>query len=233
MTEENEDTTEAEEVEEQPSGSTQTGNPQRRHWVTTVHLKHITKLVQYDDLDVAEIVDIMEDYFNNVIVKNEHLRYATGVVEEGEELGRLHMQIYTEWLQPLRRSEMSLRFHGHHETIKGTRTTARRYCRKADTRVVLLPEAGVWRAEVSPHRVGMADQLTELVIQGYTPDDIAVMNPQGFFRFHGAIKALYRALGGADKADERLEIHLSKATYVKYIEDRAEQAQSQMESDEE
>lgn len=126
------------------------------------------------------------------------LRYACGQLERGEG-GRLHAQIYTEWNTSLRLNQVAKVLPSHLEPVRGTRTQARDYCRKAEGREFALPDLGVWRAErgdpsFNKEEGPKARALKLITEEGLHPHQIAAKDPEAYFIFGAQIDRLYLAL---------------------------------------
>lgn len=161
-----------------------TGTAQKRHWVGTIQLGHL-----------EHSTDTFEDWWN-VLEAAPDLVYAIGQIEEAE-TGTLHIQVYTEWKTSLRRSEVIRRAgNGHWEARQGTRTQARDYCRKKDSRVKKLGEFGKWRPDVKsePAESPKMIALRLLVEEGKNPAEICAEYPAVFFTHHRAILETWKML---------------------------------------
>ena len=174
------------------------------------HLPEWQSLEPPAEVDESEYEDWFEMRFDEEmrgiwsrIEDDAALRYACGQAEKTED-GSLHFQIYTEWKRSFRRNEVVARIPSHAEPVRGTRTQARDYCRKSETRVYALPELGRWRPERGAdgwgHATSPKARALAYIEEGMTPREIAVADPQCFFTHHRAIKALYEALQGAECA---------------------------------
>lgn len=135
--------------------------------------------------------------------------YACGQLERGTLTGNLHGQMYVEFNASLRNTQVrkvlpSIATHMH-----TTRTKCRDYCRKASDdksdRVAAMPELGKWRAERGEgtnNEPGPKARALEYVVKdGLEPAEIARIDPECYFTFHHAIKALYRALNEWEGGD--------------------------------
>jgi hypothetical protein len=170
-------------------------NEQKRHWVGTVQLKHLESEEEedfFEDLESAW-ADLGSDT---------RIKYACGQFERGE-LGTLHGQVYIEFEKSVRVTQVVKALPGHWESRRGSRTAAKDYCTKSESRVEALPDIGEWRAERSGGGVmelgPKARALDYIVRQGLTPAEVAVEDPACYFTFHTAIKALYEAMNGKDR----------------------------------
>lgn len=168
--------------------------PQYRHWIGTVHEGHLSSDTQ-DALPSSRF-----KAWWTALTTAPALKYATGQLELCADTGTLHLQVYTEWQRSLRRSEVNNRAKAHWEARKGTRTEARQYCRKADTRLMAgewaTPlEHGTWRPDGRKLAKDRPKQraLDYLIRQALTPAEIAVLDPEAYFAHHRAINELYKA----------------------------------------
>ena len=166
-------------------------NPQKRHWIGTVwpgHLEFST--------------DTFYDWWATLQCAP-GLVYAIGQIEESDE-GKLHIQVYTEWKQSVRRSEVAKRAgNAHWEPRRGTRSEARDYCRKKDSRVEKLGELGQWRPDVQgdPKESPKARAL-QMLMNGMNPKQICIEAPDVFFTHHRAILETWKMLEGLDLEEE-------------------------------
>lgn len=166
---------------------------QRRHYLHTVHKKHIASEDMADNEFIALVRVLVEG-----LEEDKRIRYFCGQIEKCPDSGRLHAQMYTEWKSSRRITEVIKAIPSHVENRKGTRTEARDYCRKAETRVIALGEFGEWRPEsqavVRPAQKEIA--LDCLVKFGMSPEQIALEHPHVYFTHHFAIDKLYAMRGG-------------------------------------
>jgi len=158
-------------------------NPQKRHWLGTVwpgHLEFST--------------DTFHDWWCTLQAAP-GLAYAIAQVEESDE-GKLHIQVYTEWKQSVRRSEVAKRAgNAHWEPRRGTRTEARDYCRKKDSRVEKLGEFGTWRPDVaSDPTESPKNRALKMLMEGLTPQQICAVDPNVFFTHHRSIIETWKML---------------------------------------
>lgn len=123
------------------------------------------------------------------------LKYAVGQIEEAE-TGTFHIQVYTEWAQSVRRSEVIRRAgKGHWEPRHSTRKACRDYCTKTDSRIETLGEIGTWRPDVrknskeSPKRIAI-----QMLMDGKTPVEICAEAPDVFFTHHRSILETWKML---------------------------------------
>lgn len=166
-------------------------NPQKRHWLGTVwpgHLEFSTDTFQHWWLTLQSAPGLI---------------YAVGQIEESEE-GKMHIQVYTEWKTSMRRSEVAKRAgDAHWEPRRGTRTQARDYCRKKESRVHSLGEHGLWRPDISsaPQESPKARAL-KMILAGMNPKQIAIEAPDVFFTHHRSILETWKMLEGLDLSEE-------------------------------
>jgi len=89
--------------------------------------------------------------------------------------------------------------------MRTTRTKCRDYCRKVSDdksqKVAALPDLGEWRPERGDGSTSSTGEpgpkaraLQYVVKDGLSPAEIARLDPECYFTFHHAIKALYLAL---------------------------------------
>lgn len=123
------------------------------------------------------------------------LVYAVGQIEEAE-TGTLHIQVYTEWKQSVRRSEVIKRAGpGHWEPRRGTRTQCRDYCKKKDSRVEKLGEFGTWRPDVKSDPLESPKmRALKWLTEGLSPVDICAIAPDVYFTHHRAINETWSML---------------------------------------
>lgn len=165
---------------------------QKRHFMHTIHKKHLSS----EDVTDDDFIELVENLFQSVSTDT-GLRYLTGQIERGDD-GRIHAQCYSEWRNSLRFAEVAKRLPSHVEQREGTRTEARLYVTKTETRVAELPVIGVWREESDREKtkgkMRMKDvALLMIVGEGKTPDDIALEAPEVYFTHSRKIVDLYDA----------------------------------------
>lgn len=100
---------------------------------------------------------ITADEFIAILVALPIVRYASFQLEQGEETGTPHWQGYIELRRPQRITWMrSNVLEAHYERRQGTRSQARDYTRKADTRIEGPWEHGDWTAGGTGTRTDLA-----------------------------------------------------------------------------
>jgi len=171
---------------------------QKRHWTVTVQSRKNT-----DESWCQEMIDEVELRIEH-LVKVKQIRYWISQVEVGD-TGRRHLQAYVEFMRPKRLSEAKSTLgwgHAHLEHRWGTRTQAREYCMKDeqltgeewsdDTRF----QAGEWREDkegLSGQR-SLSDVAIDLILNGFTPHQVARQHPKAYFTHSRKIWDLYEAL---------------------------------------
>lgn len=168
----------------------------RRHFVVTVHLGHLGRVwhdeheePSWDTMDDEQVIGWMTDWWTAIGHLNP--RYACGQVERGED-GTLHVQAYVEFRDGIRARTCGLRYGGHWEPRRGTRTQARSYCTKDDTRVQTLAEHGQWREEAT--RKADARSMAALVMAGWSPRSIALSYPTEYMAHARGVINLWEAI---------------------------------------
>ncbi len=77
----------------------------------------------------------------------ELVRYVVGQLEQAPETRHLHVQGYVEFKDPVRRGALAIQnWHPHCESRRGTRTQARKYCMKTESRLHGPLELGEWKS---------------------------------------------------------------------------------------
>ncbi len=165
---------------------------QKRHWIHTIHPAHLGIDGNEAGFE-AEFERLWES-----LEQDSRLRYACAQAERGEE-GALHFQVYTEWKTSLRLAQVCKALPSHAESREGTRTQARNYCRKADSRVFALHDLGEWRSERGDDDYGQVEgpkarALRYLTGEGLTPLEVAARDPECYFTFSNPIHTLWNAL---------------------------------------
>jgi hypothetical protein len=165
---------------------------QKRHWILTVHDEHLKKW----DI-VNQLQNTIEDYF----AQCKAVRYACGQTEACPQTGKIHQQIYVEFKDSLRLSQVVKLFPSHAEPRLGTRTDAREYCSKetynGKSKGKLAGsdwEVGTWRQDVEGRSQTQKQRILQYIcVQGLTPADIAKLDPEAYFSHWRNIRALYNA----------------------------------------
>lgn len=167
---------------------------QYRHWCGTIHEGHLGKF----DADLT-----WEEIFLR-LTEQPGLKYASAQLEDAD--GTLHLQVYTEWKKSLRLSELRKRQAAHWEPRNGTRAAARKYTRKAESRVDGPWEFGEWRKDgARPKAESPKARALAYISDGLSPQEIAEIDPTAFFTHHRAICELYKMLA-RQRSRERLGI---------------------------
>lgn len=166
---------------------------QRRHFVHTIHKAHLGDVDMTDDDFISAVMDLF-----NRVGEDTGNRFLTGQIEQCPETGRLHAQCYSEWSVSLRLAEVAKRLPSHVELRNGTRTEARVYATKSETRVQELPVIGVWRDESDTEKTRGKMRMKDVALlmicgEGKTPDDIALEAPEVYFTHARKIVDLYEA----------------------------------------
>ncbi len=168
---------------------------QKRHWVHTVHKGHIGDDEMTDDTFVALVRVLFEG-----LVEDTRCRWFSGQFEICPDTDRFHAQCYSEWHDSLRLSQVIRALPSHVEMREGTRTQARDYSLKEETRVAELGSYGEWLpdAEETARLSGGKSSKTlssiavaAIVEEGMTPEQIAKEHPKVYFQHYPRIHALY------------------------------------------
>lgn len=165
---------------------------QKRHFMHTIHKKHLSS----EDVTDDEFIELVENLFTGCS-SDTGLRFLTGQIERGDD-GRIHAQCYSEWKNSLRFAEVAKRIPSHVEQREGTRTEARLYVTKSESRVQSLPVIGVWREESDREKIRGKMRMKDVALlmicgEGKTPDDIALEAPEVYFTHARKIVDLYEA----------------------------------------
>lgn len=166
---------------------------QKRHWMLTVFEKHFRK---FDDLPH----DIFELPLESTFAACKKVRYACGQLEKCPTTGTLHHQIYVEFNESLRLSQVVKLFPSNAEPRLGTRTDARDYCTsekyngKDKGKIGNHWEVGTWRADLEGRTKSQkARIITYICTEGLEPADIAKQDPEAYFSHWRSIQALWAA----------------------------------------
>lgn len=114
--------------------------------------------------------------------------------ERAPDTGREHLQGYVELRRPVRMAGLKRLLADetvHVEPRRGTRDSARDYCRKSDTRVDGPWEHGTWRATTQGHRSDL-EAIKLLVDSGARGLDIAQQAWGAWLKHHRAIDSYVR-----------------------------------------
>lgn len=164
-------------------------NEQKRHWVSTVWPGHMGYEATDDE---AELIDAYEAFWRN-LADAPGLKYGIAQIERSPDTGQLHIQAYTEWAQSKRRTEVYKILPSDLDFRRGSRDTARDYCRKTDSRVKVLSELGEWRKEKAP-AVSPKQRALSYLRDGLSPADICAMDPECYFTHWRSINAVFGSL---------------------------------------
>ena len=171
---------------------------QKRHWLLTVHDEHLKKwnVVKDEFHDPHSCVQ-----FEQIFAETKAVRYACGQTEACPQTGKIHQQIYVEFKDSLRLSQVVKLFPSHAEPRLGTRTDAREYCMmetyngKSKGKVAHSEwQCGTWRQDVEGRTMTQKKRILQYICeQGMTPVDIALQDPEAYFTHWRSIDALYNA----------------------------------------
>lgn len=126
-----------------------------------------------------------DEQFNEYLKTLDHLKYFIFQREKGEKEGTEHFQIYIEFNQGKRFDKMKNDFpKAHIENRKGSKTQARDYCSKEDTRVGQVFEFGEFAEE--RERTDLTDILN-MIENGSTDKEICDAYPSQYFRYYNNI----------------------------------------------
>lgn len=182
---------------------------QATHWVFTCNNPD-------GQLDVD-----LQDLFDNG-----QLRYATWQLECGEN-GTPHFQGYIELARNQRLAWCCRIIPGaHFEPRRGSRTQARDYARKTDTRMEGPWEVGTFIEDLGPGYRADVHEFRDFILTGADDLSIVVKYPEQYFRYHKAVDRL--RLHMVPQRCEQTELHLlfgppgtGKTTWVKATEPSA------------
>lgn len=168
---------------------------QKRHWVHTVHKGHIGDEDMTDNTFRALVRVLFEG-----LEEDTRCRWFSGQFEICPDTDRFHAQCYSEWNDSLRLSQVIKAIPSHVEMREGTRTQARDYSLKEETRVAELGSMGEWLpdAEETARVAGGKSSKTlssiavaAIVEEGMTPEQIAKEYPKVYFQHYPRIHALF------------------------------------------
>ncbi len=164
---------------------------QKRHWLLTVFEKHFRKMDLNQNFDSS---------LESTFAACRKVRYASGQLEKCPTTGTLHHQIYVEFNESLRLSQVVKLFPSNAEPRLGTRTDAREYTTsekyngKLKGKIGDHWEVGTWRQDVEGRTMTQKARIIQAICaNGMTPKDIAQSDPEAFFSHYRAIEALYAA----------------------------------------
>lgn len=139
-----------------------------------------------------------------------YVKYFIFQREAGEEKGTPHIQLYIEFTQGVTFDTMKRNFPtAHIESRKGTKTQAREYCSKKETRIGEVYEYGEFAEE--RERSDWTDILA-MIAEGATNKEIREAYPSQFLRYYKAIED-NREMFIAEKYGKMRRIDL-KVTYI-------------------
>lgn len=115
------------------------------------------------------------------------LNYGVYQVERGDENEKLHVQAYLEFKKPMRYSAIQKMCPGVHiEKRRGTRSEAREYCQKVETRVVGPYEYGEWSEKGQGRRTDY-EAIKKRLDEGASEKNIAEEHFGTYLRVHRGI----------------------------------------------
>lgn len=127
------------------------------------------------------------------LINNGKLRYLTWQLELGQQLTP-HLQMYFEFNQPIRRSQIyKILGSGHLEPRRGTREQARDYCQKEETRLDGPWTLGTWNEVGQGCRTDLL-HVQKLIQQGESELYIANNNFNTWVRNYKALREYRRIL---------------------------------------
>ena len=163
---------------------------QKRHWMLTVHEGHLAK---WDAIGA-----INSERIEGAFAACKKVRYACGQLEKCPTTGTLHHQIYVEFNESLRLSQVVKLFPSNAEPRLGTRTDARDYCTsekyngKDKGKIGDHWEVGTWRADLEGRTKSQKARIIDYICnQGLEPRDIAKLDPEAYFSHWRSIQALW------------------------------------------
>lgn len=143
-----------------------------------------TRNACFTSFNVDKLIGLKENLDPNLV------DYCIWQVERCPETDRLHIQGYLELKKPARFTGIKKILgdnSAHIEPRRGTRTEARDYCRKIDTRVEGPYEFGTWREQTQGKRSDL-DSVYDMVRSGKTQKDILEDQPSTFIKFNRGIR---------------------------------------------
>jgi len=176
---------------------------QRRHWGHTVHYGHVGLAeedlgemgIEWDSPEAEQEFTHRLKVWWAETTQLPGLRYAVGQMERCPETLRLHGQIYTEWVGPVRGTTLYRRAPSDLKPKWASRDTCRAYHKKPESRIEKLGEVGEWRVDSVVGELSNKQRaLNYIVKDGLRPAEIARIDPEVYFTHHRAITELWQAL---------------------------------------
>lgn len=163
-------------------------NPTARYWIYT--------LFNIGDLssEPSSLEEGVAQWFSQLqsFVDGDKIRFAIGQLERCPETGRLHIQLYVEYRNPVRRGQLQRILglpdgYGWADIRRGTREAAIQYCSKEDTRVAGPFEYG--RADLDDAKRSAMDTAVEAIKAGGVKR-VAEECPGIYIRYARGVEAL-------------------------------------------
>lgn len=125
------------------------------------------------------------NYEDCVITLPDKGRYIVWQIERCPETDNLHLQGYSEYTEPVRRSKVKKDISNklHVESREGSRIQARNYCMKTDSRIDGPWELGVWHTKGQGNRSDISTAVS-LIRNGSTSLDLIEQCPTTFVKFY-------------------------------------------------
>lgn len=170
----------------------------KRHWVITgwhhPDGRLLTDVLLEDSfLNFQDVLDEIDDAFTGI------LRYRCAVLEVGEKAEGVHYHVYVESETSIRWSTMCRRTEHLQCRIrprKARRIQARDYAAKVDdpTHLAGVFEIGVFECERPDERDSPLDDCIQMILDGYTLQEIARTHPRTFCIYGRRLEFLYSTL---------------------------------------
>jgi len=147
-----------------------------------------------------------EEVFTPPSIDGGQIRRWVGQLERGHDTGRLHLQAYVEFIQPVHFGTIKnmLRDIGldgcHIESARGSWKQNYDYCTKEDTRVEGPWQSGDWTQAGQGRRSDIADPVED-IMKGKKLTDVANEHPIAWVKYNRGFQSLRERVGKDGRSD--------------------------------
>lgn len=164
---------------------------QKVAFIVTVQLGHICKKTEWSEVSEGEQIEELMWHWNECL-KLPNLALARGQIERSPTTGRLHIQAGLKFKKVWRARTLENKWGCWAEPALNEEAVMN-YGKKTETRVAELDNFGV-KKKAKTGAKNPKQQAIDLLIEGYTPEQICLAFPAVFFTHHRAIVETYKML---------------------------------------
>jgi len=164
---------------------------QKSTFIVTVQLGHIDKKTNWDEVDEVEQIEELVWHWRECL-KLPNLKIARGQIERSPTTGRLHIQAALKFKKVWRARTLENKWGCWAEPAL-KEDNVMDYAKKTETRVQELENFGTLHKKKTGAK-NPKQKAIDMLVQGFTPEQICMVEPAVFFTHHRAIVETYKML---------------------------------------